>query len=80
MQHKRPQQLHTAILKHLLKPFSWRPTPMKAPHGRPATTTGTAAAAAAGGDPIGYSVFDLQARPPSISHYCMRSGCLARVG
>jgi hypothetical protein len=63
MQHKRPQQLHTAILKHLLKPFSWRPTPMKAPHGRPATTAGNAATAG-GIDPTGYSVFDLQAHSP----------------
>jgi hypothetical protein len=31
MQTKRPEKLHTAVLKHLLKPFSWRPTQKMGP-------------------------------------------------
>ena len=40
MQTKRPEKLHTAVLKHLLKPFSWRPTPRMGP---PSTNDGFAA-------------------------------------
>jgi hypothetical protein len=31
VQTKRPEKLHTAVLKHLLKPFSWRPQMRMAP-------------------------------------------------
>ncbi len=31
MQTKRPEKLHTAVLKHLLKPFSWRPAQKMGP-------------------------------------------------
>jgi hypothetical protein len=33
MQTKRPEKLHTAVLKHLLKPFSWRPVQKMGPPG-----------------------------------------------
>ena len=57
MQHKRPQMLHTAILKHLLKPFSWRAQPMNRPKKPQPATAGLPAPAP---EAMGYSAFDLQ--------------------
>ena len=41
VQTKRPEKLHTAVLKHLLKPFSWRPQMRMGPPSGPSSEYGT---------------------------------------